>query len=400
LQSKFTALLQNLSKKENYLIFFLVLVTLVISIQSILLGSKTFNGIDGFTNYNNYIIFKQSYFHLIQGQDLYQWYLNEQWDLFKYSPTFSLFMAPLALLPDWLGLFLWNLINVMVLFFAFKKLPLQTNRKLLLMILFLIIELITSLQNSQSNALMAGLMIMTINHLEAKNYHWAAFVLIASLFLKIFGVLAVVMFLFYPNKLKSTLYLLFWFLVLFFAPLIVVRWEQLLFLYQSWWQMLQNDHSASIGLSVSGWLQTWFGWYNNKMWVTLMGLLILALPLIKINHYKNLDFRIKYLASLLIWVVIFNHKAESPTFIIALSGIVIWYFSQPSNHFNLTLLLMAFVFTVLSPTDLFPRIWREEFFQPYVIKAVPCIFIWLKINYEMLFDFEPIQATQLNTGQN
>ena len=55
-----------------------------------------------------YLIFKQSFFHLIEGKDLFILYPQEHWDLYKYSPTFSLLMAPLAILPDVVGLFFWK----------------------------------------------------------------------------------------------------------------------------------------------------------------------------------------------------------------------------------------------------------------------------------------------------
>ena len=69
------------------------MVVLAITSQSILRSPKTFepNGIT-YTHYNNYIIFKQSYFHLIENKDLYTLYPNEHWDYYKYSPTFSLLM--------------------------------------------------------------------------------------------------------------------------------------------------------------------------------------------------------------------------------------------------------------------------------------------------------------------
>jgi hypothetical protein len=62
---------------------------------------------------------------------------------------------------------------------------------------------------------------------------------------------------------------------------------------------------------------------------------------------------------------------------------------------NLTLLFIAFIFTSLSPTDIFPRFIKDQFFLPYLIKVVPCILIWLKIIYEMtLLQFKP----ELNSG--
>jgi len=110
------------------------------------------------------------------------------------------------------------------------------------------------------------------------------------------------------------------------------------------------------------------------------------LPLIKFKNFENFGFRFLYLASILIWSVIFNHKAESPTYVIAILGVAIWYFSQRKKIENLALLVFAFIFTSLSPTDIFPKFLRDLLVIPYVLKAVPCIFIWVKLTYELLFD--------------
>ncbi|MBK8088139.1 MAG: DUF2029 domain-containing protein [Chitinophagaceae bacterium] len=99
-------------------------------------------------------------------------YPAEHFDYYKYSPTFSLFMAPLANLPDSVGLFLWNLLNVLVLYFALRRLPLSSNKTHLLMLGFVFLELLTSTQNSQSNALIAGLIIFAFTSLERKKLYW------------------------------------------------------------------------------------------------------------------------------------------------------------------------------------------------------------------------------------
>src|SRR4051812_12311034 len=97
----------------------LTIVAVLVSVQSLLLQPYTFgpDGI-GYTRYNNYLIFKQSFFHLIENHDLYKLYLREHHDYYKYSPAFSLLMFPFAYLPDPLGLFAWNLLNTLILFFA------------------------------------------------------------------------------------------------------------------------------------------------------------------------------------------------------------------------------------------------------------------------------------------
>jgi len=167
-------------------------------------------------------------------------------------------------------------------------------------------------------------------------------------------------------------------------PLLVVDLNQFVFLYKSWANLLANDHSISDGLSVIGWLKGWFGWQVNKTYVSLAGVILFCLPLLRINQYTNFVYRALILSSVLIWVVIFNHRAESPTFIIAIAGVAIWYYSQYPTTENYILLVLAFVFTTLSPTDLFPRFIRNEWMKPYVIKAVPCILIWAKVTFDLI----------------
>jgi hypothetical protein len=91
-----------------------------------------------------------------------------------------------------------------------------------------------------------------------------------------------------------------------------------------------------------------------------------------------------YLASVLLWIIIFNHKAESPTFVIATAGIGIWYFFQSRDRLNLVLLIMAFFLISMSVSDLVPSYIRSEFVKPYGIKAVMPVVIWCKILYEQI----------------
>lgn len=361
------------------------LAVLIVTLQGALHGTKTYEegGIE-YTKYNNYVIFKQSYFHLIENKDLYQLYPQEHWDLYKYSPTFSLLMGLLAYLPDFLGLLIWNLLNAFVLFFALWKLPFSSDKKRIWAFLFLVIELVTSLQNAQSNGLMAGLIILAFVYLEKKNIALATLCIVATIFIKLFGIVAFALFLFYPNKLKSALYTLGWILLLAVLPLILISPEQLTFLYKRWGNLLQNDHSISIGFSVSGWLFTWFG-LNLKTVSLVVGTFLFCVPFIHYKYFNEVRFKLLYLASILLWIVIFNHKAESPTFVIAVTGVAIWFFTQEFNKLNFSFLILALLFTVLAATDLFPKFIRDDYFIPYVVKAVPCIFIWGKITWELIF---------------
>lgn len=376
---------QKMQINYRWVLLFYLLLVLLATAQAYF-GGLVINEINGreYTRYNNYVIFRQSFHHLLAYKDLYLQYPLEQWDLYKYSPTFAFFFGLLALQPDFPGLFWWNLINAGVLVLAFRSLPHPDRKTQALILLVIAIELLTSLQNEQSNGLMAGLMILAFGLLERRNYRWATFCLVCSVYIKLFGLVAFALFLFYPQKWKLALYTVFWFAVLLVLPLAVVDAGQLLLLYQSWVHLLGQDHSAGLGLSVMGWLKIWFHLDLPKTGVLAVGALLFLVPFTRLHLYQDYYFRLLVLASLLVWVVIFNHMAESPSFIIAMSGVGIWYFSQQRNPINLVLFVLAVVFTMLSPTDLFPRVIRREIFRPYVIKAVPCILVWLKISYDLI----------------
>jgi Glycosyltransferase family 87 len=375
------------SKLYNYKFLLIVFILLAIgaSVQSLMSGTKTYkkDGIE-YNKYNNYTIFEKSFQHLNEGKDLYILYPEEHWDLYKYSPAFAVVFGVFAIFPDWIGLNLWNLLNALILFGAVYYLPKLSNYKKGLILVISAIELLTSMQNAQSNGLIAGLIILSFGLLEREKYIYATFLIVFAVYIKLFAIVSFVLFLFYPKKWELRVYSIFWMIVFFALPLLFVNVEQLQLLYSSWFNMLSNDHSASFGYSVMGWLHSWFGFDTNKVIVLVFGVLIFLIPLIRIKEYKNLTLRFLTLASILIWVVIFNHKAESPTFIIAMAGVALWFVTSEKSKTNIILFATAFIFTSLSPTDIFPKYLRTEFVKPLMLKVFPCILIWVKIVYDMI----------------
>jgi len=373
--------------QPQYLYLLMIGISLVISIQNYNLEHSTFSyGIKSYTHYNNYLIFKTSFSHLIQQKDMYQAYPSEYWDLYKYSPTFALLMAPFAILPDLAGLALWNVLNLLILTFALTRLPFKSEWIRLAAVGFIILEALTSVENCQSNCLMAGLIFIAFQSLERRKMFPAALLIVLTAYIKIFGIAALLLFLFYPRKLRSAAYVLVSLVLLGILPLIAVTPSHLIHLYESWGSLLIHDRSVSTGLSVMGWFKSWFGLEPSKNIVLTAGAVLLLVPLVRFGQWKQYRYRLMFLASILIWVVIFNYRAESPTYVIAVSGIMIWFLAQKPNTFNIILLSLVFVFTILSPTDLIPHSLRDSFIYPYVLKAVPCILVWLKLLYDMMFN--------------
>src|SRR6202012_2541034 len=134
--------------------------------------------------YNNFRIFKFSFYHLIQGKDIYQLFPNDHWDLYKYSPGFALCFGLLSWMPDTIGLLLWNLINSLCLFAGIRLLPGLNAEKKSWILLFCLLEMLLSIQNTQSNGLMAGLIILAFALAEKEKYFWSTPIVVFMFFIK------------------------------------------------------------------------------------------------------------------------------------------------------------------------------------------------------------------------
>lgn len=371
-------------KLLKYLLWIFVLVTLADSIQKLALGEKIFWGHKQ-TFYNNYVIFKTSFKHLIDGVNLYEQYVDEYGDYYKYSPTFAALMLPFYYLPDWIGLVIWDLLNCLLLYYGVLQLPKLTSKSKFFILSFSFIELLTSLQNSQSNAMIAGLLLFAFVSMEKGKFPLATFLIMICFYIKLTGILACVLFLFYDNKWKFVLWSAFWFVILAALPLLFTDLQTLIIQYKNWGVLLADDHSQSHGISVLGIISSWFSVEPSKTIVLLSGVFLFLLPLVRIQRFKEFEFRLLYLCSLLIWIVIFNHKAESPSYIVAIVPCAIWYISGVKSKLNISLIILAFILTSLSPTDIFPKPIRVNYVVPFSLKALPAVLIWIIIGCELLF---------------
>jgi hypothetical protein len=350
----------------------------------------------------NEAIFKISFYNLINHRDLYlgsEKFDGQALDLFKYSPTFALLYAPIAVLPMPESMIAWNILNVILFFFAIRSLPFDDKKKSIVLWLC-VLEIVTCAQNSQSNTLMAALLIFSFAAMEKKNIVLATLCIVLSIYIKLFGAVALLLFLFYPNKPKFIAYTAMWFVVLFLLPLIAVPFDVLISNYREWGHILKGDESVSWGLSIMGVLKPWIGAVISKPIMQTGAAIILLIPLASTKSYKNLQFRLFYLCSILIWVVTFNHKAESPSFIIAVAGMAIWMVAQELKPIHIVLVVFAIAVTSLAHSDIFPRAFRDSYVDAYVIKGIPAFVLWVIIQtniYLLAFKTQPLQ-TQDSTG--
>ena len=333
----------------------------------------------GVHNHNNFLIFRAASRHLIAGSDLYTLYPAEHADLYKYSPTFALLFAPFAFLPLLPAIFLWNALNAGALFIALGMVLPRRAANVARAIVFL--DMLGSLQNAQSNALVAALIIFTFAAYERHHTALGSLAAVGGAFIKLFPLAGVSFAIFHPRKVRVALAVVGSSVLLFALPLLVTSPTILRAQYVSWRALGAADASIKRGYSVMQMVENVLhqGWPNWP--IQLLGVAILLAPvLFQRNRWHEWERRRLYLCSVLVFCVIFNHLAESPTFVVALAGAAIWFaaLARPSR-WEWTLFVLIVVLTILSSSDIMPDAIQRDFFDRYRFKTVPLIVLWIEV---------------------
>jgi hypothetical protein len=296
----------------------------------------------------NFEIFRAASRHLVTGEDLYARYPNELQDQFKYSPTFALLFAPLAWLPWPVALFLWNALNGLVLFVAVERL--LPPRAAMLALSLLLLEVLRAMQNAQSNALVAGLIILAFTAIDRGRLWRAAVAIAMGACVKIFP-LAALSFAF-PKRTawRACLAAATVGVGMLLLPLFVTSGTTLVAQYQSW-RAIESSDAQQRWFSVMELVHRWTG-TNWPNWpIQIAGTLLLLAPLlVRRERWNERRFNLLYLCSLLLYASLFNHQAERASYVIAFTGMAIWFASEPRTAWRTTLFGVACVTIVLMST--------------------------------------------------
>ena len=302
-------------------------------------------------------------------------------DLFKYSPSFALLFAPFAVVPYAAGLLAWNALNAGLLYVALGRLLGPRDAPAARAFVFL--DTFGSMQNAQSNALVAALIILGFTEMARDRQLGAALAVASGTVIKIFPVAAGVIFVFHPRKLRFVALAAGCGAALLLAPLLVTSPSGLVAQYQSW-RAVESGDALSRMHSIMQHVHKMFGvdWPNWPQ--QLAGLCILLLPLaMRRERFPERRFQQLFLASLLLFCVIFNHQAESPSFVIATSGVAIWFLAVDRTPLSWSLLVLVFVGTTLAKSELIPGVVRHDIVDRYYIKTVPCFVVWVVLQAQL-----------------
>jgi hypothetical protein len=337
----------------------------------------------------NFVIFKTATGRFLAQQRLYDFIeYGIIYDKFLYSPSFALLFYPFTLLPVPVSVYLWLAAGALLFYLALSRLSLSSPQRTLVFFIALI-DLVNSLQNLQTNSLNTAFMLLIFSSLQGGQVTRAGFFTALCLCIKIYPAAPALLFLFYPRKLKFLLATAGFTAFFFLLPYLVVPVNYYHETLDSWYRTLAADTDPLAiwkSPSLIGINYTWFPQTLNHFYIQIVGLLLVLLPLCKLMMPGQPDksFLLKYLALIMIFVVIFNHAAESPTYIIAITGAGIWYAVSSRTAVHHVTLALLFAGCILLPTDLFPAWLRKEYLAPWKIRVVPVFIAWMLILYDLL----------------
>jgi len=336
----------------------------------------------------NLVIFRTASERLFHHQNLYDFIQYKIiWDKFFYTPQFAFLFYVFTIIPIPIAVFLWIGVGAGLFYWVLQMLPVSNMSKTIIFFIALS-DLINSFQNLQTNAINTALMLFIFVSLYHSKYVWAALCVAICLSIKIYPAAAALLFLFYPNKVKFMVWCAVFTLLLFFIPMVVVPKEYYLSCLQDWIKAITedaNDKFIANSPSLIGINYTWLPKPLNHFYIQLTGLILVFVPLYKIlKHQVDTVFILLYLSFIMLFVVIFNHATESPTYIIASTGAAIWFAVSLKNKLNIGLLILLIFVCIIVPTDIYPTFIKKEYLIPLKIRVIPCLLIWIKIFYDLL----------------
>jgi hypothetical protein len=245
-------------------------------------------------------------------------------------------------------------------------------------------EVLRAMQNAQSNALVAGLIVLAFVYLERERVWRAAAAVVVGACVKIFPLAALSFAIPQRRVVRTGLAATIWGLVLLVLPLLLTSPAMLTAQYHSW-RGVETLDAQQRWFSVMELLHRCLGtdWPNWP--VQLAGTLLLLAPLVlRRDRWAEYRFRLLYVCSVLLYVVLFNHQAERASYVIAFAGAAMWFASEPRARWRTALFVVAFITIPLMSTLIpVPAIMKARTAMLYRL-ALPCLAIWIAIQWELM----------------
>lgn len=246
---------------------------------------------------------------------------------------------------------------------------------------FLTFETIGNAQNFQTNILIAVLILGSYLMIKDSKEIISILLTLTGVFIKIYGIVSLAFFFFVKNKKIYILSFIVGLILFYLAPLVITNINFINQSYIHWLTELKAKNLTNIDLnnthqnmSAIGIVMKVIG--NNTfniLYILIPACLLQGLPLLKISSYKNELFQLRYLCTVLLFVILYSTGTEASTHIIGALGVGIWWLSSENYNQKSMLIFIGFCFILgtLSTTDLFPKDFNFGFIRKYSLNLYP-----------------------------
>ena len=319
--------------------------------------------------YANYLVYTDSTIDFWNGINPYtQKFVTDHGRFFLYTPVFSVLYWPIAMLPKWLGPFVWNLSNYTLFSLAVFTLPKPYNTHKVKMFLYLLLILEQSVFPFQYNIVVAYIFLFSFSLLERGKGFWA--------------VLLIILFC-YPQVFRRLCYAAGLGVLLLALPVLKTGFDGLLPCYMNWWNMLAEHQTFETYASLLYAYPLCYVLDHYRIIQLVTVGAVVAIFFIKRRQWSCFRFRATTLGVLMGWIIVFGDSSEIHTYLIALSGYMLWYWLQDRHTmFDKVLFWAMIVMFGIVPVDLFVPLKVHRFLNYklcigiYLYTLVWCKMFW------------------------
>ncbi|HEX9608082.1 MAG TPA: hypothetical protein VF962_12700, partial [Gemmatimonadaceae bacterium] len=147
--------------------------------------------------------------------------------------------------------------------------------------------------------------------------------------------------------------------------------------YRSW-GALERSEAGLVGSSAMELFRdagiTWPAWPVQL----IAAAILLAVLILRMRDWNDRNLRLQFLGFVMVFCVVFNHRAERQSAVIALSGMVIWYLAHPRARAAWRTALFAIVYflVAVSGSEIVPDSIKQVLAPPTRF-SLPLTILWL-----------------------
>ena len=301
---------------------------------------------------------------------------------FLYTPVFTTIYAPIFLLPGWLGPYVWNVFNYVMLCMGIRLLPKPLAPFRTRIFLFMLLLILQSAFCFQYNMVVCYIFLFAFILMERGKPLWATLLIMISATTKYYGAIELGLLMCYPRFWRNIGYALMWGVVLLLLPMINTAFDNVFALYRSMWDSYESHRSAVdySGLFFARGLKPWL---LPNLRVVQMGVLLVisALFFWRYKRWHDFRFRVETLAVMMGYIILFSDSPETHTYMITLTGYQMAFWLQPERtKFDWVLYWLLFVNFCILPVDAICPTPVYRFFHDNFWLDVYCMTIaWLRV---------------------